>query len=138
MEDDWYNGMFIPKVSLMIPNVWHLNHDPEIYAADTAHSTLQPGEVLGRGRRVDTARTRKRKRKVTSRTVSGGVCVGKHVANLANKSLFIDFAMMLWACTIEPGKDENGKVIPIDMDGCIEDSLVVWVPLCICQLLDFD
>ena len=35
------------------------------------------------------------------------VCVGKHVAN---NSLFIDFAM-LWACNIEPGKDENGNVI---------------------------
>jgi len=35
--------------------------------------------------------------------------------------------MMLWACTIEPGKDKNGKVIPIDVDGCIEDGLVVWV-----------
>jgi len=48
--------------------------------------------------------------------------VGKHVAN---NSLFIDLAMMLWACKIEPGKDENGKVIPIDVDGCIEDGLVV-------------
>lgn len=48
--------------------------------------------------------------------------MGKHVAN---NSLFIDFAMVLWACTIEPGKDDNGKVIPIDVDGCIEDGLVV-------------
>ena len=50
--------------------------------------------------------------------------MGKHVAN---NSLFIDFAMMLWACRIEPGKDERGNVIPIDVDGCIEDGLVVWV-----------
>ena len=35
--------------------------------------------------------------------------------------------MMLWACTIEPGKDESGKVIPIDGDGCIDDGLLMWV-----------
>lgn len=34
------------------------------------------------------------------------VCIGKHVAN---SSLFISFAMMMWACTIEPRKDENGS-----------------------------
>ena len=39
------------------------------------------------------------------------VCVGKHVAN---NSLFINFAMMLWACTIEPGKDKNGSGQQID------------------------
>jgi hypothetical protein len=54
------------------------------------------------------------------------VCVGKHVAN---NSFFIEFAMMLWACNIESGKDENWNVIPIDVDGCIEDGLVAWVAL---------
>ncbi|KAH9975377.1 cytochrome P450 [Lactifluus volemus] len=105
-QDDWYEGMFIPKGSIMMANVWHLNRDPEIYGADAPTSirpeTKEEGHVTyGFGRRI---------------------CVGKHVAN---NSLFIDIAMMLWACTIEPAKDENGQVIPIDVDGCIEDGLSV-------------
>ncbi|KAH9058061.1 cytochrome P450 [Lactarius vividus] len=36
MEDDWYNGMFIPKGTIVMANVWHLNRDPEIYGADAA------------------------------------------------------------------------------------------------------
>ena len=36
-KDDWYNGMFIPKGSMMIAHIWCLNRDPEIYGADAAH-----------------------------------------------------------------------------------------------------
>lgn len=123
-EDDWYNGMFIPKGSIMIPNVWHLNRDPEIYGADAAH--FNPARFLDAdGEMISLAPETKEEGHVTY-GFGRRVCVGKHVAN---NSLFIDFAMMLWACMIEPGKDENGKVIPIDVDGCIEDGLVVWVPL---------
>jgi hypothetical protein len=53
------------------------------------------------------------------------VCVGKHVAN---NSLFIDIAMTLWACNIEPGKDTRGNVIPIDVDGWVEDGLGLPAP----------
>src|SRR6267154_4478613 len=28
MEDDWYEGMFIPKGTICIPNVRYMNHDP--------------------------------------------------------------------------------------------------------------
>ncbi|KAH9049791.1 cytochrome P450 [Lactarius deliciosus] len=35
-EDDWYNGMFIPKGTIVMANVWHLHRDPEIYGADAA------------------------------------------------------------------------------------------------------
>lgn len=121
-EDDWYNGMFIPKGSMMIANVWHLNRDPEIYGADAAH--FNPARFLNAsGEVISCAPETKEEGHVTYGFGRRG-CVGKHVAN---NSLFIDFAMMLWACTIEPGKDVNGKIAPIDVDGCIEDGLVVWV-----------
>ena len=58
-----------------------------------------------------------------SRTDFGDESVqGKHVMN---NVLFIDTTMMLWTCNIEPGKDEHGNVIPIDMDGWVEDGLLV-------------
>jgi cytochrome P450 len=114
-EDDWYEGMFIPKGTMVMANVWHLNRDPELYGEDAAHfnparfldapfppETREEGHVTyGFGRRV---------------------CVGKHVAN---NSLFIDIAMTLWACNIEPGKDTGGNVIPIDVDGCVDEGVAV-------------
>jgi len=48
--------------------------------------------------------------------------VGKHVAN---NSLFIDIAMTLWACNVSPEKDERGNVVPIDVDGWVEEGLAV-------------
>jgi len=35
--------------------------------------------------------------------------------------------MVLWAMNIEPAMDVQGKPIPIDVDGCVEDGLVVYV-----------
>ena len=36
-EDDWYDGMFIPKGTIVMANVWDLNRDPELYGADAAN-----------------------------------------------------------------------------------------------------
>ncbi|KAI0255205.1 cytochrome P450 [Lactifluus subvellereus] len=34
--DDWYEGMFILKGTICIPNVSHMNRDPKIYGEDAA------------------------------------------------------------------------------------------------------
>ena len=34
-EDDWYEGMFIPKGTICIANVWLMNRDPEIYGENS-------------------------------------------------------------------------------------------------------
>ena len=119
-EDDWYNGMFIPKGSIMMANVWNLNRDPEIYGADAAH--FNPARFLDKSGDVISRAPETKEEGHVTYGFGRRICVGKHVAN---NSLFIDIAMMLWACTIEPAKDENGHSIPIDVDGCIEDGLVV-------------
>ena len=43
-EDDWYKGMFIPKGTTCITNVWHMNRDPEIFGENTEH--FDPGRYL--------------------------------------------------------------------------------------------
>jgi cytochrome P450 len=30
-EDGWHEGMFIPKGTICIANVWHMNRVPEVY-----------------------------------------------------------------------------------------------------------
>ncbi|KAI0062483.1 cytochrome P450 [Artomyces pyxidatus] len=120
MEDDWYEGMFIPAGTIVIGNVWALNRDPELYGADAEHynparfidekGALLPGPpetkeeghfTYGFGRRV---------------------CVGKHIAN---SSMFMDMALMLWACKFEHAKDAEGRQVPIDAEGWVEDGLII-------------
>jgi hypothetical protein len=50
--------------------------------------------------------------------------VGKH---LANDSLFIHTARILWAATLECVKDENGKDIVPDTDAFVEAGAIMWV-----------
>ena len=123
IEDDWYQGMFIPKDTVIIPNVWHLNRNTETYGADAEHfnparylddkeNKLAPGPAdakeeghftYGFGRRI---------------------CIGRHVAN---NSLFLNIATILWAMNIERETDEKGNVVPLDVDGCVDHGLVVYV-----------
>ena len=119
-EDDWYDGMFIPKGTIIMANVWHLNRDPEIYGSDAAH--FNPARFLDANGEVTPCPPETKEEGHVTYGFGRRICPGKHVAN---NSLFIDIAMMLWACNIEPGKDDHGNVIPIDVDGCIEDGLVV-------------
>ena len=108
-QDDWYEGMFIPKGTMCLANLYQCHHDPATYGRDAAnfnperfldeHGRLIPGPVethddghstYGFGRRA---------------------CVGKHAAN---DSLFIDMATVLWAARLEPTRDENGNEVPVD------------------------
>jgi len=127
IEDDWYNGMFIPKGSIMMANVWHLNRDPEIYGEDAFD--FNPARFLDANGNVKSCAPETKEEGHVTYGFGRRICVGKHVAN---NSLFIYPAMMLWACNIKHARDENGEIIPIDVDGCVEDGVVVWVPLHAC------
>ncbi|KAH8990412.1 cytochrome P450 [Lactarius hatsudake] len=119
-EDDWYNGMFIPKGTIVMANVWHLNRDPETYGADAAD--FNPARFLDANGDIAPCSPETKEEGHFSYGFGRRICVGRHVGN---NSLFIDMAMTLWACNIEPGKDEHGNVIPIDVDGSVEDGLIV-------------
>ncbi|KAI9435080.1 cytochrome P450 [Lactarius indigo] len=119
-EDDWYNGMFIPKGTVMMVNIWGCNRDPEIYGPDAGE--FNPGRFLDANGDLAPCPPETKEEGHVTYGFGRRVCVGKY---LANNSLFIDIAMMLWACNIEAGKDEHGNVIPIDVDGFLEDGLVV-------------
>ena len=118
-EDDWYEGMFIPKGTICIPNIWLCNHDRAVFGEDVdefrperhldEHGELLSGSVQA----------------VQAGHVSFGfgrrVCVGKH---LANNTLFINTARMLWAAKLEGPRDANGKEVPLDTDTFIDTGLV--------------
>ena len=118
-EEDWYKGMYIPKGTVCIANVWHCNHDREVFGEDADEfrperhldekgellpgpiETNQAGHVaLGFGRRI---------------------CVGK---DLANESLFINTARILWATKLERTRDENGMEVSLDIETIVDAGVV--------------
>jgi len=118
-EDDWYEGTFIPKGAICMPNVWHCNHDKAVFGEDAdefrperhldANGELLPGPLetnqaghvtFGFGRRI---------------------CVGKE---LALDSLFINIARVLWAATLERTRNANGKQVPLDTDTLVDGGLI--------------
>lgn len=133
-EDDWYEGMFIPKGTICLANQWQCNLDPASHGDDASkfnperfldeHGMLIPGPVethddghctYGFGRRA---------------------CVGKHAAN---DSLFISIAAVLWAMSLECPRDESGKEVPLDTDTTVDTGMVLYAAVSLSSfLLSFD
>ncbi|KAF5326711.1 hypothetical protein D9619_004271 [Psilocybe cf. subviscida] len=102
-EDDWYDGYFIPKGTTVISNIWAINRDPSIYnnpeefiperhLDDEGVNDVSPPEMhslghstFGFGRRS---------------------CVGM---SFASQTLFINFALLLWAFDIDRARDADGE-----------------------------
>lgn len=99
-DDDIYNGMFIPKGSMMMPNIWGFMHDP-----NTFHDpmTYKPERFLG----VDG-----REPEMDTHQLCFGfgrrICPGRE---LADASVFLSIAQSLAVFNITKPTDESGKVI---------------------------
>ncbi|KAE9401820.1 cytochrome P450 [Gymnopus androsaceus JB14] len=102
MEDDWYEGYFIPKGTSCIPNVWSMNRDKEVYGVDAdkfhperflrqSESETGPEFILRNEYEVEDGHC--------AYGFGRRVCVGRHVADNA---LFIDICIILWALCIKP------------------------------------
>ncbi|KAJ7858310.1 cytochrome P450 [Mycena leptocephala] len=100
MEDDVYRGMFIPKGSLVFPNIRGMSLDEAVYSDPTSFypdrflpKPAGNGEpyfnnvTFGFGRRI---------------------CTGQYVAD---NSLWIAIALILASCKISNAVDENGNII---------------------------
>jgi len=120
MEDDWYEGMFIPKGTVCISNVWHCNHDRTAFGEDAddfrpERHLDEQGELLSGP--VETNRA-------GHATFGFGkrVCVGKE---LAADSLFITTARVLWATNLERERDKDAKEMPLDLDTLVDAGLIM-------------
>jgi cytochrome P450 len=122
MEDDWYEGMFIPKGSTCIPNVWNMNHDPEIFGKDAEH--FNPARYLDASGQVAPVISDLRKDGHFSYGFGNRICVGRHSAD---NSIFINIATLLWAMKFERKKDASGRLVPLDLDSWTETGLSVLV-----------
>jgi len=119
-EDDWYEGMFLPKGTICIANAWHMNRDPEIFGKNT--EDFDPARYLDASGDIAPSVTDLKKDGHFSYGFGSRICVGRH---MADNSLFINIAIMLWAMSFERKKDASGRLAPLDVDGWVDVGLVV-------------
>lgn len=95
--DDVYEGMFIPKGAMLIPNIWLMMHDPETFKDPF---TFNPARFLGEEPETD------------PHTLCFGfgrrICPGRE---LADASVYLSIAMSLAAFNIRKARDASGKEI---------------------------
>ncbi|KAL0566381.1 hypothetical protein V5O48_015634 [Marasmius crinis-equi] len=119
--DDSYEGFYIPKDTVVIPNVWALNHDPDVWGPDP--DVFRPERHLDK--ETDQLKKPLPDTHGDSHVTFGfgrRVCVGKHVAN---NSLLIGAVCLLWAMSFSPNDDESGKPILPDTFAWIDGSLAL-------------
>ncbi|KAK7044096.1 hypothetical protein VNI00_007812 [Paramarasmius palmivorus] len=103
-EDNVYNGMFIPRGSTVYANIYEIVSDPQLFPDP---DKFMPERFLNSS-----------DARLANYTVSFGfgrrICPGLHIAQ---QSMFIIIARMLWAFDVLPLKDGDGNVtIPSSND----------------------
>ncbi|KAH9894042.1 cytochrome P450 [Cubamyces lactineus] len=107
MEEDTYRGWRIPEGTIVLPNIWAMLHDPEVYPEPDAFRPerflTSDGEDLnsdvpdpssmafGYGRRI---------------------CPGRH---FAEGVLFVAIASILHVFDIVPALDAHGRPVPVEL-----------------------
>ena len=120
IEDDWYEGMFIPKGTICMANLWQCNHDPAFYGDDAAD--FNPGRFLNEHGGLIPGPMETRDDGHSTFGFGRRACVGKHAAN---ESLFISIATILWAVRLECPRDENGKEVALDTETPVDIGTVL-------------
>ncbi|KAJ3711624.1 cytochrome P450 [Lentinula guzmanii] len=104
-------------------SVLSLNHDSELYGHDAEH--FNPGRFLDADGKLKSSIEDTRDEGHFSYGFGKRICVGRHVAN---NSLFIHIAYLLWAFNIVAEVDSNGKPELPDPLQCIEGLTIRPVP----------
>ena len=118
-EDDWYEGMFLPKGATCIANVWQCNHDRAVFGDDA--DEFKPERHLGNDGELLPGPKETNQEGHVSFGFGRRVCVGR---DMANDLLFIHTARILWAATIQFARDEKGKEQRPDTSAFVEVGLI--------------
>ncbi|KAF2119273.1 cytochrome P450 [Lophiotrema nucula] len=109
-EDDWYSGFFIPRGSIVMANWWYIHYDAEYYSDP---ERFLPERWLNYPHSAAKAAAMADGKQRDHLSYGGGrrICAGMHVAE---KSLFINVARLLWGFDVGLATDENEKPIKLD------------------------
>ncbi|KAI1622014.1 cytochrome P450 [Exophiala viscosa] len=109
-EDDWYEGYFIPKDTVVVLNWWHINYDPAHWDQP---EKFMPERFLGydlpAAAYINIADPNERDH--YSYGAGRRICPGVHVAE---KSLYLNIARVLWAFDIAKKVGSDGKIVEPD------------------------
>lgn len=111
-KDDWVDGKFLPKGTTVFLNVWGLHHDSVVFSAP---EKFDPSRYEGRTRLAAeyAASTEYANRDHYIYGSGRRICPGIH---LAERSMFLGVAKLLWGFSISQKLDADGWPIPIDTD----------------------
>jgi len=109
---DTYRDYHFPAKTGMMINVWALNNDPERYPNPR---NFDPDRYKNDFLRAQESATLNDPYQRDHFTFGAGrrVCPG---LNIAERSLFLGIAYILWAFTLEHAVDDNGENIPVSPD----------------------
>ena len=116
--DEWYEGNFIPKGTIYLPNMRLLNFDTEVFGANAAD--FDPSRYMDEKGQVKTL-IDGREDGHMSFGFGRRVCPGRYVAE---GSLAIDFATLLWAMRFERLAGSKGE---LDTQTRVHSGLTVFV-----------
>jgi len=120
IDDDWYEGMFIPKGTVCVPNIWNCNHDRAVFGEDA--DEFRPERHLDEHGELLSGPVETNKAGHVTFGFGRRICVGK---DLALEFLFISMARILWAAKLEGARDESGRESPLDTDTLVDVGLVL-------------
>ncbi len=109
-EDDWVDGMLLPKGSDVFINVFALHHDdvrfpdPDVFDPDHYRGVTALASELANGDHAS--------RDHYGYGAGRRLCPGIH---LAERNLFLALAKLVWAFDVGPGKDAAGQVVEPDV-----------------------
>ncbi|KAI0826821.1 CyP450 monooxygenase [Trametes gibbosa] len=122
VEDDEYDGYFIPAGTVMFPNAWAILHNPEEYPDP---DSFLPERFIKNGRLNPDVRD--------PATVAFGfgrrICPGRYFADAA---LFLNVARVLHVFEIGPARDTNGH--PVRIVPKMKDGLLSYPEDCRCTI----
>ncbi|KZV76224.1 cytochrome P450 [Peniophora sp. CONT] len=110
--DDFYEGMFIPKGTILVSNILSCNRDATIYGDDAG--AFRPQRHLDEQGRLAPAPPTTKEHGHVSFGFGRRICVGQHVAE---DTLFIAVAVLLWAFQFSKARSEDGREIEVDFEG---------------------
>lgn len=122
-SDDEFEGYKIPKGATVILAVWSCNNDPKLFDDPR---TFNPGrQLVDLSVGEDAIASDHHKRSSWSFGAARRLCPGIHVAE---RTLFLTIARILWAFDISPAVDEKGQAVFIERDAVTQSIAACPLP----------